>query len=220
MSLPWFERDPGALDELERILRARYPTLHAFIDDGRCFVRGTLEVVDGDRYSLSIALPPNYPHSIPVVWETAGRIPREVDRHVYPDHSLCLGTPLSLWIDLDGDFAIERVLDIPVRNFLVGNSLVEEGQPWPYGDRSHGAAGIVEHLRELIGSSDTFVVAQFLINILQCKIKGHWPCPCGSGQIIRKCHREAVEKMRRVPPYVVDHALDLIMKDLKHRLAA
>src|SRR5262249_46427942 len=32
-----------------------------------------------------------HPHAMPSVWETGGRIPREIDRHVFDDGSLCLG---------------------------------------------------------------------------------------------------------------------------------
>ena len=96
---PWFERDPSALKDLGRTLRSKYPTLHAFIEDGVCFVRGTYPVMNGDRvakrYSLEIALPPDYPFSLPAVWETGGRIPREADRHVFPAPGcLCLGDRL------------------------------------------------------------------------------------------------------------------------------
>jgi hypothetical protein len=69
-----------------------------------------------------------YPRSLPTVWETIERIPRELDRHVVPKTgALCLGVPVALWIDLKGNFSIERVLDEPVRNFLIGNGLIEEG---------------------------------------------------------------------------------------------
>ena len=41
--------------------------------------------------------------------------------------------------------------------------------------------------------------------------------PCGSGHIIRKCHREAVETLRQAPHYMLVHAIDTIAKDLKQR---
>jgi hypothetical protein len=125
----WFEQDPAAFVQLESQLRAKHPTLHAFIVDGECHVRGTFAAVEADRYVLDIALPVNYPHGMPSVWETGGRIPREIDRHIFGDGSLCLGAPLALWIQLKGEYCIERVIDGPLRSFLIGNSLVEEGQP-------------------------------------------------------------------------------------------
>jgi hypothetical protein len=103
---PWFEQDAAALDRLKSVLRAKYPTLHAFIDGRECRIRGTLAVVEADRYALDIALPINYPQAMLSVWETGGRIPRDIDRHVVGNGSLCLGTPLALWMQLAGDYSI------------------------------------------------------------------------------------------------------------------
>lgn len=225
MSEPWFKADPPALDRLERTLRAQYPTLHAFVEGEACSVRGTYPVTaDGkviDRYELEIALPSDYPASLPLVWETGGRIPREADRHVFPDTgSLCLGVPLALWIQLKGDFSLPTVLDIPVRNFLIGNALVEKGEPWPHGDRSHGAAGILEFCGDLLGTSEPMAIAQFLLALVKGKVRGHWLCPCGSGEIIRKCHKEAVEALRGVPPGVVAQTGCMILDEIKRRRKA
>lgn len=214
---PWFEREPRALHALETTLQRCYPTLHAFAEDGVCHVQGSIEIVPGDRYYVDIALPANYPHAAPSVWETANRIPRELERHTFPDGSLCLGTPLSLCLDLQGDFSIEKVIDIALRNFLVGNSLVEEGKPWPYGDRAHGSAGIVEHFGELIGTTDPAAIGRFLLALMDGKVRGHWDCPCGSGLVIRKCHRDAVERLRNSPYGLLRHAAEMMAQELKRR---
>lgn len=218
----WFETVPAALQDLERMLRSRYPTLHAFIGDGQCVVRGTYPVMDGgqtiDRYDLEIALPADYPASLPLVWETGGRIPREMDRHVFPDSGcLCLGVPLALWIQLKGDFSLQTVLDIPVRNYLIGNSLVERGEPWPHGDRSHGVAGVLEFYGDLLGNSDPMTIANFLLSIVKGKVRGHWPCLCGSGKIIRNCHKDAVEQLRLVPTWVLAQSGCMIVDAIKRR---
>lgn len=216
MTLPWFQRDPDALADLEALLIEAYPTLHAFVEEGECRIRGALAVVAGDRYSLEIALATDHPCSMPTVWETGGRIPREIDRHTFPeDGSLCLGTPIGLWIQLQGDYRIERVIEGPLRGFLVGNSLVEAGEPWPYGDRPHGAAGILEHFGELIGTSDPFRVGDLVVGLLQKKVRGHWPCPCGSGAIIRRCHRDQVALLQQAPAHLLDHTLKTIIKQLE-----
>ncbi len=222
MSRPWFEADPSALERLERTLRARYPTLHAFIEDGVCMVRGTYPVIEGgrpiDRYELEIALPPDYPASLPLVWETGGRIPRKADRHVFTDVGcLCLGVPLALWMQLKGDFSLATILDIPVRNFFIGNALVEQGEPWPHGDRSHGVQGVLEFYGDLLGTSEPMAIAKFLIAVVKGKVRGHWPCPCGSGQIIRKCHREAVESLRNVTQEIVAQTGCMILDEIKRQ---
>lgn len=220
MSEPWFKAAPPALDRLERTLRAQYPTLHAVFEGEAYSVRGTYPVTaDGkviDRYELEIALPSDYPASLPLVWETGGRIPREPDRHVFPDTgSLCLGVPLALWIQLKGDFSLPTVLDIPVRNFLIGNALVENGEPWPHGDHSHGVAGVLEFYGDLLGTFEPMAIAQFLLALVRGKVRGHWLCPCGSGDIIRKCHKEAVESLRGAPREIVAQTGCMVLDEIK-----
>ena len=103
----------------------------------------------------------------------------------------------------------------PLRSFLIGNSLVEEGEPWPHGDRPHGAAGLLEHLGELIGTSEPRPVGRFLIDVGEKKVRGHWLCPCGSGLIIRKCHREGVGMLQQAPVHLLVHAVQAIAKHLQ-----
>lgn len=222
MTRSWFEADPSALERLEHTLRARYPTLHAFIEDGACVVRGTYPVIEGgwaiDRYELEIALPPDYPASLPLVWETGERIPREADRHVFEDVGcLCLGVPLELWMQLNGDFSLPKILDIPLRNFLIGNGLVEQGEPWPHGDRSHGVEGVLEFYGDLLGTYEPRAIAKFLLAVVKGTVRGHWPCPCGGGQIIRKCHNEAVKALRTVPQEIVAQTGCMLLAEIERR---
>lgn len=222
MTLSWFDKNPLAMQTLERILRSKYPTLHAFVEDGVCVVRGSYSVMDGDqvidRYDLQIVLPSDYPASLPLVWETGGRIPREADRHVFPDPGcLCLGVPLALWIQLKGDFSLPTILDIPVRNYLIGNSLVERGEPWPHGDHSHGVDGILEFYRDLLGTSDPMKLAKFLLDVVKGKVRGHWACPCGSGNIIRNCHKEAIDGLRKIPDGIVAQTGCMILDEIDRK---
>ncbi len=225
MTLPWFEREPEAYEALRQVLLRTYPTLHARKVNGAVVVRGTLGIshdgVEVDRYSLDIKLPDNYPHWLPTVWETAERIPRTMDRHVYPKTgALCLGVSEELWLAMNGDFSLERVLDIPVRNYLIGNSLVEQGEEWPTGDRGHGVKGIIEFYRTLLGIKDELVLLRFLRSFIFKKHKGHWPCPCGSGRVLRKCHMDGVRQLARVPQGLVLHTANLLIERLKLEKAA
>jgi hypothetical protein len=63
-------------------------------------------------------------------------------------------------------------------------------------------------------------LCKLLIDLVQGKVRGHWPCPCGSGLIIRKCHRAAIERLWGVPDGILAHAVDTILKDVKRRREA
>lgn len=225
MTVPWFEREPEAYEAVRWMLVQEYPTLHARKSAGAVVVKGTLGVshegVEVDRYSLELRLPSDYPRSLPTVWETAERIPREMDRHVYPTTgALCLGVAEELWLAMSGDFSLDRVLDIPVRNFLIGNSLVEQGQEWPSGDRSHGTRGLLEFYASLLGAKDERSLLRFLVSFLDGKVKGHWPCPCGSGSVLRRCHADAMEQLNRLPHGLIIHTAELLLERLKKEKAA
>ena len=215
----WFEQDPKALEALEATLRKRYPTLHAFVQDGIVSVRGTYPVMDAgreiDRYSIAVNLPERYPHELPEVFETGERIPRILDRHVFTSGALCLGVREELWLILGGNFSIEAVLDGPVRGFLIGNGLVEEGEKWPDGDRSHGMAGILEFYGSHLGTNDPLAVLNLIGALIKEKVRGHWNCPCGSGAIIRNCHKDAVQALRNVPKDILAVSGVTIMEALK-----
>lgn len=225
MTVPWFEREPEAYEAVRRMLVEKYPTLHARKIGDAVIVKGTLGVshegIEVDRYSLEFRLPSDYPKSLPMVWETAERIPREMDRHVYPTTgALCLGVGEELWLAMNGDFSLDKVIDIPVRNFLIGNSLVEQGQEWPSGDRSHGTRGIPEFYASLLGAKDERSLLRFLVSFLRGKVKGHWPCPCSSGSVLRKCHANGMVQLHHLPHDLVIHTAELLVKRLQNEKAA
>lgn len=207
------------------MLRERYPTLHAFVEERKVHARGTFALDEGgrtfDRYRIDIVLDDDHPARPPRVWETGGRIPRTPDRHVFVDGALCLGTPLALWIALQGDFSLSRVLDGPVRNFLIGNSLVEQGEAWPHGERAHGAAGMIEHLAELFGTRQPVMLATFLQAVTAGGVRKHSLCPCASGRKILKCHLAGFKALRRIPSAVLDQTARVILTEFAPgRLAA
>ena len=132
---------------------------------------------------------------------------------------MCLGVPAALWITMGGNFTIDRVLDVPVRNYLIGNSMVEGGEKWPYGEWRHGADGILDFFSETIGTNDPMRIGDLLVALLDGRVRGHWVCPCGSGAIIRKCHRDAIEPLRRVPEGILGQSVMVMVDIVKGRHA-
>jgi hypothetical protein len=154
--------------------------------------------------------PFNYPHVLPRVRETQGRIPRVLDRHLIPstgaaclfvgeDWLLEVGRPQPTFLEF---------LDGPVRNFFIGQALVEAGQPWPFGERSHGLKGVLEAYGEWFGTQDEKQIGLYLEYLSRDVLKGHWDCPCGSGARIRNCHQNEIRALReRIPQWLATQAL-------------
>ena len=109
---------------------------------------------------------------------------------------------------LEGPVYNTVVLEGPVHNFFLGQSLIEAGEPWPFGERKHGFEGLLESYGELIGTTEVTVISKYLECLSKKEIKGHWDCPCGSGKRIRDCHKASLMILRRrLPQQVAARAL-------------
>lgn len=186
--------------ELVKSELSGFPNLHAFIRDGKLVVAGSLALShDGaefDRYLLELRLDEKHPHVPPVVYEVGGRIPRHIDRHTYQSGALCLGVPEELWPKPGTAINLADFLNQHVRSYLVANTLVEEGQPWPFGERSHGHKGTLEFYAEKYGIDNPTAVMSLLSYAIKTASKGHWNCFCGSGKRMRDCHPDTVHRLR------------------------
>jgi hypothetical protein len=214
---------PAFHDILAQQLRGAYPNLHLVppFSAEHATVRGTMLIAhEGrgiDRFQLEMQVPSDFPTSWPKIWEVGGRIPRTLERHVYPsDGSLCVLLPEEAYFILPRTLTLTQYLDGPLRNYLIGHCCVEGGRGWPWGERSHGIQGIEEFYQEILGAPDRITIARFLMLILQGRFKGHWPCPCGSGKIIRRCHKNIIYSIReRIPePYLIRY-LNVIAEEIK-----
>ncbi len=214
---PWHVREPDQAKRIRRDLGSRYPSLHLFIEpDGSTFVRGTFPVVglEGrvlDRYQVAIELPAGYPRDLPVVREVGGRIPWKADFHVNPDGTACVLLPDDRWRCFPEGAPFSLFLDGPLHNFFLGQSLVALGGDWPFGQWGHGAQGVLEYYQWLLGTQDPKMIVRFLEALGKCCLRGHLSCPCGSGEIIRRCCQARLAELRnKIPHRVARQALETI----------
>jgi hypothetical protein len=64
----------------------------------------------------------------------------------------------------------------------------KHGQQMPYGELAHDAEGLMAYYKELFQVTSDNVVLEFLFLLASERYRGHLPCPCGSGNRLRKCH--------------------------------
>jgi SEC-C motif len=146
----------------------------------------------------------SYPDALPLVFEVGGRVPRDADHHVNRETGeACLFVPDERWKVAPPGMTFLDLLNGPVRNFLLGQSLFRLTGEWPFGQRSHAAAGIREYYSELLGTDDVNVIVRYVECLSRATLKGHWPCPCGSGKRLRDCHRAQVDELRTKIPSAV-----------------
>src|SRR6266567_1096614 len=155
----WYQRDGGErlAQDRERIAAA-FPGLSYQIDEqaGRVFLEGTITLLAECGISTPIQVrvefPDDYPEHEPRVYDAAQRFPHEADRHFYSDGQCCLWLPPeSRWDAKDPDGVCRFLEEVAV--FLDQQLTYEalgKGR-WPGRQRSHGDAGYVEFVLELLG---------------------------------------------------------------------
>lgn len=213
MSVPWFARDPQLAAEIEQDLEA-YPQLHLVLaGPGQAHVRGAFPVRSADckeldHYLVRIELPDEYPDALPIVFEVGERIPRIADRHINPGGSACVMLPDDRWRCFPAGARFRQFLDGPLHQFFLAQSLVELGEPWPFGQWSHGANGRLEYYQWLFSTADLSIVLQTLGLLTESEIGQDVACPCGLDRRLRDCCASRIQELRsRIPPGVAQAAL-------------
>ena len=165
-----------------------------------------------ESFLIEIQLAEVPPVTQPQVFEIGGRIERNDAHHVNGDGSLCLGVPEEIWLLLGGQYDLARFLEEVVKPFLLGLACYLRGEPWPFGERAHGAAGICEFYGERFGTREPEHALNIIDLLLADAPKGHWTCPCGSGKVLRQCHRDGLNELRdqRIPIVMLQRSAHLI----------
>lgn len=220
---PWYQADPEGFEAFKKTLAVEYPTLHVYVERGRVFVRGTLFLHDGkteiDHYQIELEIPGSFPDALPKLREVGGRVPRIADRHIDPE----TGDACPLLPDQRHEFfpkamSVLGFIKGPVENFFLLQTYYEKKKSWPNEQWGHGAKGIVAYYREVFGTSDEHVVTTGLRYLARKKLKGHWPCYCGSGEPLRRCHLELIACLRdQIPRKVASQSLDRVLQQQARR---
>jgi hypothetical protein len=213
MRKPWHKSNPELFGRTKQETEKNFPELRLVVENDTVFLRGSFKIEeDGetlDRYLIEVQFPDDYPDAIPIVCEIGGRIPRTADRHISNPKTgeICAVVPEE-WLLRPDSASIQCFLSGPVRNFFIGQSLVEQGKPWPFGERGHRAQGLYEAYAELLGVSDPESIRRYLDLLSRDPIRRHWDCPCGNGKRLRDCHLEFVRTLqKKIPPSIAHRAL-------------
>lgn len=149
-----------------------------------------------EDFRLQLTVPADYPASLPRVKEVSGAIDPRYE-HLYSDGSLCLGIQGELLLEQLEKPSLPALLDGPVRSYLYSYLFHERYGRYPFGDRAHGVAGILQYYEELFGEADPMRTIKLLEAVCLDGYRGHLPCPCGSGLIARKCHGEDILRLKK-----------------------
>lgn len=151
-------------------------------------------------YKIALVLPSRYPRAAPIMFCDDPKLPiGNIERHIMPDGMACLGVQADIGTRWRAKPRIVEFLDNLAAPFLAWQVYFDiYATPPPWGARSHYKVGILEHYAEIAGMSGEGALMAF-IRLLARKNppKGHELCPCGSGEPLRKCHKELLQEARR-----------------------
>lgn len=178
-----------------------------------------------DSFQLRIDVPLGFPDDVPVVIETAGRIPRgDEAAHLYPDGSFCLGAPLRLLLIAKVTPSVLAFFDRCVVPALYNAAYRERhGGRLPLGELAHGGIGELDDYVDLF-RVDTYRQALDALRLAGTKRRdaNKQPCPCGCRRRLGVCRtnnrvRHVRDTMGR--PQARQFA-DRLVARLKHEIAA
>lgn len=161
----------------------------------RCHRSGPDEVVVDESYAVKIQVPGGFPRALPVVWETAGKVPKTFHRN--PDNSLCLGSPISQRFAFEADPTVDGFIDRVVVPYLYSHAYFERFGRMPFGELDHGAAGLEDDVRRIFRLPNCTNAEEFLrLASLKRRVSNKRRCPCHSGIRLGRCHAAAVHEAR------------------------
>lgn len=148
-----------------------------------------------EDFILRIVLHDGYPHTLPSVYEESGRISDEFE-HRYVDGSLCFGVPGEILMGFPGGIDLVGLIEGPVTSCLYSAAFLQRYGRYPFGERSHGMAGVLEYYRELFEVDDDLAALRLMRLVAEGRgYRGSDKCPCGSGKQIWVCHGKLLSEL-------------------------
>lgn len=145
-----------------------------------------LDLLSG-TFDIELEIHKSYPEQLPIVKETAGKIPKEFG-HINPNGTLCLGVPTELRRLFLYDPTLIGFVSRLVVPFLYGFLYWNKHGTHPFGECPHGDKGIVQHYMDNLSLSDEVTALTVICFLYRHGYRGHHPCPCGSKLRVRSCH--------------------------------
>lgn len=165
-------------------------------EDSLPFLEGKITLLDEhgvayDAYQLKIDCSDDYHNSFPIVYETAERLPHNIDWHVYEDGHFCICTPIEEYIHCSKGITLTTLIQNHVLHYLHNQSFREK-EGYFLHERSHGTPGILESIQGVLKVKDLNKIYSLLVYVYKNDTPSRTSmCFCGSGKKYRYCHREA-----------------------------
>ncbi|WP_440434792.1 SEC-C domain-containing protein [Parafilimonas sp.] len=170
--------------------------MYAETENNVPYIHGELELKDAngllvDSYFIKMQPTPEYPSYFPHVFETNGRIPVNIDWHIYTDGHCCIKSiPEEIFICRKGMTLHQFIQNEVIPYFF--NQKYKELHGYFLNERSHGDKGNLEFFKDIFQTNDLRTIKTAIeLNISKKEYSKVAKCFCGSGKKYSKCHRKA-----------------------------
>ena len=204
---PWFLNNPSMFVDFKNIITKEYPGLELINENNVISLEGIIFLKKGskiyDKYEVRIEIPCDFPKSVPLVWETGHRIPKDSsgNRHFNPaDGTACLFVPEERYRFFPETGNIREFIENAVRPFFKSQTYYEKKGDWPFGQLPHGHLGRLDFWADELGIDNNKSILKFLEYVIKKEIKGHWRCYCDSGKALRDCHINKINEVKSKIP--------------------
>lgn len=181
-----------------------FPFLNlVYVDDLPC-LKGSIKLQDEkgdviDEYEVLIKSKAEYPNEFPKVFEIGGKIPNNIDWHIYSDGSCCIASPPEEKLACIDQYTLDEFIRKHVLPYFFNQTFRRENGYF-LKERSHGDKGWIEFFFETLQTKNITNVLITLELILSKKVIDRTAlCFCGSRKKFRKCHRESLKVLQKLP---------------------
>ncbi len=201
-------------DDIENALK-KYPTLRLANNKKLLTVEGIFIATNMqskiaiETYEVSITFPQNYPFAFPNVIELSRKIPRDINRHVKTNDTLCFGNFYDESRYCKNGITFTWFLNEILNPHLCREYVREKTRNYPTGERSHDIEGHWESFYEIFNTTEKQTIIDGLNYILENKpLARNAICYCGTGKKYKCCH----EKIRQQVMIIGRENIVTIMK--------
>ncbi|WP_396191826.1 SEC-C metal-binding domain-containing protein [Flavobacterium sp.] len=203
----------------------KYKELSFKIEDGVPCIFGSLILSNEyggieDSYQVEIKPVDDYPNRFPLVFETGGRIPRNIDWHIFEQTgNCCIASPPEEIIICNSGLTLLSFIDNQVKNYFY-SQIFRNQNGYFLKERSHGSKGWIEFFEETFMTDNIFNIEFGLNQIIQGKkIDRVSMCFCGSGKKYRKCHKKSYDVLSKLSLENVKLFLSALRETREYKLA-
>lgn len=200
-----------------------FPKLKLLEKDKQKSVCGEIDIFDAagnyvDSFTIKVAVPRNYPHGFPLIFETGNKIEHIPDRHINEGGSCCVcSLQESDLISQKGitikDFFLRYVIP-----YLANQLYFEREEEWANGDYDHGDEGILQFYQELFEMETIEEVINLLTFLNTKKMNRNDDCFCGKKEKLKRCHIRTVTIIKDLSKGRIEYDI-LALKRLTRNLS-